>query len=270
MIKIESNAEYHASPALNKSRLHRFSVSPEWFKYCEDNPEEERSDAFAIGSAFHKLVLEPEGFDSEFAVAPSIDKRTKAGKEAYAAFSESCGSKQVLAEEQFALACAMRDAVRSNKYADFLSRGRVEQSFYFVDDMTGVECRVRPDCLKVINGRGAIIDFKSCASADTESFRRDAIKYGYDLQAAMYKTGVEKELGIPCDFIFVAVEKTAPHMINILQADELLIRHGEDLFREYLGLYKRCSETGNWFGYLGEFNQINNLGLPAWLAKEVE
>ena len=99
---------------------------------------------------------------------------------------------------------------------------------------------------------------------------RDAIKLGYDLQAAMYKTGVEKEYGIPCDFVFVAVEKTPPHMINILQADELFLRRGEDIFREYLGLYKRCTETGNWFGYLGEYNQFNNLGLPAWLAKEVE
>ena len=78
MIKRESNAEYHASPALNKSRLFNFERSPEWFKYCEEHPEEKRSDAFIIGSAFHKLVLEPSGFGSEFAVAPVVDRRTKA------------------------------------------------------------------------------------------------------------------------------------------------------------------------------------------------
>lgn len=270
MIKRETNAEYHASAALNKSRLFLFERSPEWFKYNEDNPTQTRTEAFIIGSAFHKLVLEPSGFTDEFAVAPVVDRRTKAGKEEFAAFEEGAIGKTVLTAEQYATAFAMSEAVKANKYAEFLSRGEVEQSIYFTDDMTGIECRVRPDCFKIVNGRGVITDYKSCTSADTDSFRRDAIKYGYDLQTAMYIKGCEKEYGIPCDFIFVAVEKTEPHMINILQADEIFIRRGEDLFREYIGLYKRCFETGNWFGYLGESNIINNLGLPAWLAKEVE
>lgn len=267
MKKTESNREYHASSALNKSRLHRFSVSPQWFKWCEEHPEED-TEAFIVGGAFHKLVLEPEGFGDEYAVAPSIDRRTKAGKEAWAALSGS--DKQILTAEQFALISAMRDSVKANPHANFLTTGEVERSYYFVDELTGMECKVRPDCFKRVGNRGCIIDLKSVRSAATEDFIRDAIKYGYDLQAAMYKTGVEKESGIPCDFVFVAVEKEPPHMINILQADDLFIRRGGDLFREYLGLYKRCTETGNWFGYLGESGIINNLGLPAWLAKEVE
>ncbi len=267
MKKTESNREYHASPALNKSRLHRFSVSPQWFKWCEDHPGED-TEALIVGGAFHKLVLEPDGFDSEYIVAQPIDRRTTAGKAEWAELLES--GKQILTAEQFALVSAMRDAVKANPHANFLSTGEVEQSYYFTDELTGIECKVRPDCFKRVGDRGCIIDLKSVRSAATEDFIRDAIKYGYDLQAAMYKTGVEKEYGIPCDFVFVAVEKEPPHMINILQADELFLRRGGDLFREYLGLYKHCTETGNWFGYTGEFGMINNLGLPAWLAKEVE
>ena len=267
MKKVESNKEYHASPALNKSRLHRFSVSPQWFKYCEEHPEED-SEALIVGGAFHKLVLEPDGFDNEYVVAQHIDRRTNAGKAAWAELCES--GKQILTADQFALVSTMRDAVKNNRFASFLSEGEIEQSYYFTDDLTGIDCKVRPDCFKRIGGRGCIIDFKSVRSAATADFIRDAIKLGYDLQAAMYKTGVEKEYGIPCDFVFVAVEKEPPYMINILQADDLFLRRGGDLFREYLGLYKRCTETGYWFGYNGEFDAINNLGLPAWLAKEVE
>ena len=70
--------------------------------------------------------------------------------------------------------------------------------------------------------------------------------------------------------MFVAVEKDPPHLINIMQCDDLLITRGMDLFREYLGLYKHCSETGNWFGLNGEYDILNNLSLPKWLAKEIE
>lgn len=267
MLKNESSREYHASTALNKSRLHRFSVSPEWFKWCEEHPEKE-TEALIVGGAFHKLVLEPDMFENEYVAAPHIDRRTTAGKAAWAELCES--GRQILTADQFELISAMHDAVRANKYADFLCRGEVERSCYFTDDMTGIECKVRPDCFKRIGERGCIVDLKSCRSAATEDFVRDAVNLGYDLQAAMYKLGMEKEYGIPCDFIFVAVEKTPPHMINVLQADDIFLRRGEDLFREYIGLYKSCTETGDWYGYLGAFNQINNLGLPAWLAKEVE
>ena len=88
MKKAESNKEYHASAALNKSRLHRFSVSPQWFKYCEDHPEED-SEALIVGGAFHKLVLEPDGFDNEYVVAQGIDRRTTAGKVAWAELLDS-------------------------------------------------------------------------------------------------------------------------------------------------------------------------------------
>ena len=58
--------------------------------------------------------------------------------------------------------------------------------------------------------------------------------------------------------------------MNIMQADEVFVRRGADLFRELIGIYHDCKKTGNWYGYLGPYNMINNLALPAWLAKEVE
>lgn len=269
MKKIETNAEYHASAPLGRSRLWRLSKSPEWFRYCEDHPEDgEKSESLIVGSAFHKLVLEPDLFESEFSVLPELDRRTKAGRELYESYVAS--GKQLLSHEQYELISAMRDSVRRHKHANFLCVGECERSYYFSDGDTGVELKVRPDCFKLVNGRGIIVDLKSCRSAATEDFVRDAVKLGYDLQAAMYKIGVECELGIPCDFVFVAVEKTAPYMVNVLKADELFLRRGGDLFREYLGLYKHCCETGNWFGYNGESGMINDLGLPLWLAKEVE
>ena len=270
MIKHESNAAYHATQALSKSRLWEMRICPQWFKYREDNPDTEPNPTLILGSAFHKLVLEPQDFGKEFAIVPAIDRRTKEGKTAYAAFEDANAGKDFITFADYEKISAMASAIACNRKAAFLTRGNVEESYYFTDDATGIECKVRPDCFKVVNGRGYIIDLKSCRSAAPDDFRRDAINFGYDLQAAMYVEGVQKEHGIPCDFLFVAVEKDPPYLINVMQCDDLLLTRGKDLFREYLGLYKRCSETGNWFGLNGEYDIINNLSLPSWLAKEIE
>jgi hypothetical protein len=81
---------------------------------------------------------------------------------------------------------------------------------------------------------------------------------------------VERLTGQKPLFVFVPQEKTAPYAVNILQADDLMVQRGRDIFRELIGIYHECKQTGNWYGYLGAYNVINNLSLPAWLAKEME
>lgn len=272
MIVHESNAAYHASAPISKSRLWEMRKTPLYFKWYEEHRSEmPKTDALVIGSAFHKLVLEPEEFDSEFAVCPTVDRRTKAGKEEFAAFQQNAEGKSVLMDWMFDQVKAMAETVRSHPMAGFLTTdGEVETSIYFTDNLTGVECKVRPDIIKTINGKRIIVDLKSCRSASLDDFRKDAINMGYDLQAAMYREGVKAETGEECDFVFVAVEKEPPYMINIIQCDELLLKRGGDLYREYLGMYKECSETGNWYGYNGAFGIINNMSLPSWLASQYE
>lgn len=271
MITKDSLHEYHSKAGMSKTKLWRIlEKNPLWFKYCEDNPPLCDSPAFLFGAALHKAVLEPEGFGDEYIVMPKFDRRTKDGKELYAAFEMSRGERDIIVQEDKYIIDEMVTAVRSHKYADFLTRGEVEKSYYWTDELTGIDCQARPDCFKIVDGRGIIVDLKTCAEADTESFKRSAIKYGYDMQAAMFKAACEKEHGIPCDFIFVAIEKTPPYMINILQADEIMLKYGEDRFRTALGICKECNDSGNWYGYNGFSGIINNLSLPAWLAKEVE
>ena len=137
------------------------------------------------------------------------------------------------------------------------------------------------DIITPVNGRLVIVDYKSTADASTEAFMRSAVNYGYTFQSGMYLEGVCQNLyqtsllsvlgtGEAPIFVFVAQEKTAPYAVNILQADELMIRRGYDIFRELLGIYHECKVTDNWYGFLGPYNVINSLSLPAWLRKEVE
>lgn len=271
-IIIESNKDYHSDlTAISKSRLAKMSVCPQYFKWCEDNPQEPSEDLI-VGSAFHKLVLEPDSFDSEFVVMPLIDRRTKVGKDLYEQFCQQSEDKQIITQEQYEMISAMRDSVLSSKYAVALLKGNHEHSFYTQDKLTKVTIKVRPDCYRNVQDRIVITDLKSCRSAITEDFMRDVVKYSYDLQAYMYTLAVSKVMNIPqenVDFVFIAVEKKAPYMINMLQADQFVLERGEALFREYIGKYHECKESGNWYGLNGAYGIINNLSLPNYLLKEV-
>lgn len=261
--------EYRNHPAISRSELFKIKESPEKFRYYKDNPEPP-TPALIFGQLFHAMALQPDTVKEQFAIAPNVDRRTKAGKEAYAEFEQYAQGKTVVAAEMAELAAEMCNALMNNENARKLLDGDKESEFFWIDELTGEECKCRTDVLTRIGDLNIIVDLKSAESAATENFTKDAVKYGYDFQSAMYKTGVEKNTGKTYIFVFIVVEKKPPYAVNILQADDLFVRRGYDIFRELIGIYHDCKQTGNWYGYLGKFNQINSLALPSWLAKEVE
>ena len=261
--------EYRDYPAISRSELFKISESPEKFKYYQEHPEEP-TPSLIFGQLFHAMALQPETVAEQFAVAPNVDRRTKEGKKEWLEFQEMSKGWTVVTEDMIEQATAMCEALKQNDYVKKLLKGEREKEFFWNDDLTGEPCKCRVDCLTELGDSLIVVDLKSTENAETDAFMKSAIKYGYDLQSAMYSKGVEVNTGKKPLFVFIAIEKKPPYAINILQADELLIRRGYDLFREYIGIYHDCKQTGNFYGYLGKFNQINNLALPSYLAKEVE
>lgn len=261
--------EYRAYPAISRSALFRLAESPEKFKFYEENPPAP-TPALLFGQLFHKMALQPETLWEEFIAAPDTDRRTRRGKEEYAAFAEQAGEKTVVAWEDVCRAREMCAALNASSFVGKLLSGEKEVPYFWQDDLTGEMCKCRADCVSEIGGIALIVDLKSTANASTDAFMREAVKYGYDLQAAMYCEGVKRSTGKAHGFVFIAIEKEPPYAVNILQADKLFLRRGYDVFRELIGIYHECRASGNWYGYLGRFDTVNNLSLPAWLAKEVE
>lgn len=268
-IVIESSKDYHESKEiLSKSILSNMSICPQFFKYRLDNPKE--SDDLVFGAAFHKLVLEPQDFDKEFVVMPNFDRRTKQGKSEYEKFILENVGKDIISLDQYETICGMRDSVMSNKLAVALLNGNHEHSFYYVDEFTGVPCKVRPDCYRFADDILIIVDLKSCRSAMPKDFIKSVIDYFYDLQTAMYTDGASKTLNIPIEkikFVFIVVEKTPPYLTAIYETTKTIYERGEALFREYVGTYKYCLETNNWYGINGYSYEPMLLGLPDWATK---
>jgi hypothetical protein len=227
--------------------MDRLAISPEHYQsYLKE--EREATKALRVGSALHKLALEPDTFSAEFAVAPDVDRRTKDGKAEYAAFEIKSAGKTILSADEYADAIAMADSIRRRKlsYSAISAPGDAEISLFWKDASLGTLCKCRPDYLRKDN---YIIDLKTTEDARPEHFARSAESYRYYVQAAFYMQGVEAVTGETVrDFIFVAVEKKPPYAVSVCFADEEMIQAGNEEVRRCLTLYEECRLTGTWPG----------------------
>ena len=261
--KVMTNSDYRKAEGVSSSELKQMVKSPAHYRYWKDNPDYADTPALLFGRACHKYVLETYDFYKEFAVAPNVDRRTKEGKELWNKFIAESEGKDVITEEQFEVIDAMRNAMLATPFVSKLINGEHEVSLFWTDEDTGIKCKCRPDSLN--DKLKIVVDYKTCDNAETQHFMRKAIDLGYDLQASYYLDGVKASTGLDCIFVFIAQEKKPPYAVNILQADDVFIRSGRQLYKDMLATYKECTETGNWWGYLGAENQINSLGVPKWL-----
>lgn len=262
-----SNKDYRQREGVSSTDLKHMVKSPAHFRYWKDNPQED-TPSLLFGRAAHKYVLETYDFYTEFAVAPNCDRRTKEGKEIWNKFVAESEGKDIITQEQFEQIEEMRKVMLATPFVSKLINGEHEVSYFWVDEDTGLECKVRPDSIN--HKLKVIVDYKTADNAETQHFMRKAIDLGYDLQSYMYQQGVKANLGEEYIFVFIVQEKKAPYAVNILEADENFMTSGKRIFIEMLNLYKQCSETGNWYGYLGADNQINSLGVPKWIEQLVE
>lgn len=264
-----TETEYRKHPAISHSQLLRIAESPEKFRYYQDNPKLPTASKLS-GQYLHAITLQPETVNDNFAIIPDVDKRTKEGKEIMKQFAIEAAGKGVVTVEMADKAEAMKAALMQNEYVAKLLNGEREKPYFWTDKMTGEQCKCRVDCLSEVGENLVVVDIKTTTNAETEAFTRSALKYGYDVQAAMYLEGVEANTGRKPIFVLIAIEKEPPYCINILQVDKIFLQYGYDRFRELIGIYADCKKRNDWWGYLGRYSQINNLALPAYLAKAIE
>lgn len=262
--------EYNQAPGVRRSDLWRMHESPEKYKWFLEHPPES-TPTLTFGAAAHKMLLEPDGFDDEFAVLPNVDRRTKAGKEAYEAFLLNSDGKAIISEDEYNTINEMIRRAMTIPCVVNLLDGKKEQSFFWTDEDTGILCKIRCDCITEHDGKVIVVDYKTTTDARTNIFvNRDMDKYGYFLQAFMYTEGVMKNMGLTerPDFHFIVQEKKPPYSLNVVTVygDSDVMMHGQDVFREYIGMLKQCMETGFWWGLMGPFNEPNEAYLPGYIS----
>ena len=266
------NAEYHRHAAVSASHLKEIERSPQHYyaRFVDPNRiEPTPTPAMQLGTAVHAQILELNRFDEIVAVAPDgIDRRTKAGKESWAAFESEAKGKVVINRDDAAIVSAMGRAVFSHPAAAMLLafKGKAETSWFWTDEKTGLECKCRPDWL--LDDGSVIVDLKTTEDASPRGFQRSVAQYAYHQQAAWYLHGLEQASGIcPAQFVFVAVEKKPPYAVGVYAADAEMIKAGWEAAERNLERIAECRAANHWPGY-GE--DIQPISLPPWMRPRAD
>ena len=193
----------------------------------EDTP------ALTFGRTMHDYFESPTDFMSKYAVFDDTDviqdiltrrpditspTMTKDYKKAKSQFEQDNEDKTVIGLQEYDTLQKMYNSVIDspfymNRVQSSMNEGAdvIREGSFFCDYETQygpIKLKARPDLLILGSNGNLIVDWKSCADASRNAFRRDFFKYSYDVQAVFYA----RVLGLsPYAFHFVAIEKTEPY-----------------------------------------------------------
>ena len=264
--------EYNNAEGVRRSDLWKMEDSAEKFKYFLEHPTEQ-TPAMAFGSACHKMILEPETFGDEYAIAPQCDRRTKEGKAMWNAFAEDSEGKTIVGFDDAQAMADMETALEECSLAHKLIRGegQTEVALFWTDPDTGEKCKAKLDrLLKDEDGKYVIVDYKTAVSAETQRFNYEIFKLGYHFQAGFYSEGLMNvmELDYRPRFLFVAQEKKEPYSLNVIEVTDDVMKIGVAKFHELLQKYHDCKEVDIWPGYCDDVP--NETQLPGWFSLDGE
>ncbi len=256
-----SFADYLANPAVGSSSLRTLlAQSPAHYWYDRQNPSEP-TPAQIFGTIIHKAILEPIIFLKNSIVEPEFG-----GKGSVAARAEwylEHHGKIIMKRHQYdAINGILNSITQHSKAFKFISGGQAEQSLFWTDPASMVDCKARPDFMR--EGH-IIVDAKSTEDASYQAFTKSAATFGYHIQAAMYLDGATEVTDQKHDqFIVLAVEKNPPYAVNCFLMDESMVNEGRALYYDALKVLKRCQDAGKYPAYPEE---IVSLSLPSWAYK---
>ena len=240
-----SDAEYFAADAVNASSLKQFAKSPAHYKAYLNAPNK-KTNAFDVGKLTHSLILENvEGWE-----IVEGNRNAKATKEAIAEVEER-GRLAIKPGEDDAIN-QMSMSVEAHGLGRYLGQDvkRSELAGFAEDPETGLLLKAKFDYAP--SSGSVLFDLKTCQDASEREFKWSIKKYGYDIQAAHY-LHVAKLCGMDYEqFIFIAVEKTAPYGTNAIMLDAESMERANHKYRLLLEDFKACKESGDFSQCYGD------------------
>ena len=248
--------KYHAVQALSKSMMAKLLKSPAHYRAAQEE-RQEPSKAMQLGTAIHTAVLEPDLYIDVVAVTPDgIDGRTKEGK----AWKDANKDRICLNNTENRDVQGVARSIRSHPFwSIYQAPHRIEASVFGLDADTDIAIKARPD-LWVDDH--TIVDIKTTDDATPEAFTRTVLNFGYHIQAAHYlaMTGAAQ-------FVFVAVERTAPYAVGIYRLDSEWLQAGENMRRKAITLLHECQALDKWPAYP---TSTQTLSCPKWVLNKSE
>ena len=252
-----SDDDYFSVDALSNSDFRLLKESVLHYENREYFPLPE-TDSIVIGKAVHKLVLEPNDFNTDFVIEDFVgndaNKNSKIYKEAKKAWESNIKGRQVLSINDFEKVKLMARNVNAIA-GGLLQNGIAEHAFFSDFDSIPVKCKV--DYYK--EDIGVLIDLKTTKSI--KDFKKSILEYGYGTQSAFY-LDVLNSLDKKAErFVFILVETTAPYMVSVQEMDFESIEEGRTIYSEYVQTWKDYKKKK-------VANVVKTTGYPEWYLEK--
>lgn len=259
-------AVYESIPAVNFSTLKLFAKTPAHVREAMIHPKAP-TPAKDIGQLAHVAILEPARFEAEYVAAPDVDRRTKLGKETWAAFEAEQAGRTLVPPDEHACVRAWRDAVWSHPTAAALLSGAKHREVAVVwrHPRTGLLVKSLLDLISTFDGWTWIPDLKTTRDASPRAFANDIARFEYHAQTALYLNGCNAIAERPRRFAWICVEKERPHAVAVREPDEQMILVGESRYERWLDQFAECQASNVWSGYPATIEPVS---LPAWADRE--
>jgi len=258
-------AEYHSDAnAVSSSALKSLVRSPAHMRaYLAGHCEETASQR--LGSAVHAAVFEPQRFARDYVVWNG-DRRGRKWLD----FSRMNAGREILSIKELArveqcaqavlVAPAVHDDQQTYTVADLIQYGQVERNVYWLDETTGLTCRMRADLMI----QHVTLDLKTTDDARAGEFVRQCVRLHYDIQSAFYLRGrraFDPRLK-SAPFLFVAAELADPYGVQVHQADEeAFVAVGDDKVSVALQTLRVCRQMNQYPSYSAP---RTTLKIPVW------
>ena len=248
--------EYHAdpceTPSLSSGIAKILLDRPPywaWAAHPKLNPDHKPSppkSAFDIGSAAHAMLLENGAGIKVCEFDNWLTKDAKAQRD----MAREEGLTPILASD-YERTQEMARVASEILLAYGLDVKQTANEVTMIAEVDSVLCRIRAD----IHIHRKIIDYKT-TGVSLDNFARQAAKFGYDLQAAMYMR-VAEELGEKCEWLFLVQETVAPYPVQIFRPTMEFLEVGKRKFAEALNIWHECMLRDEWPGYPTDIQMLD-------------
>lgn len=261
---------YHKHPGISSTGIRTLLASPLTFhREATGQIRREPTDAMRFGTAAHSAILENR-FDA-FHIQPAQcadGSDWHNSKKECKAWNETHADKCVLTAKQAAELSEAAKYIREHPKASRLlcEGGHAEVSAIVAGH------KARFDYLTTDKTSARIIDFKTCADANTPAFGREILNRGYHIQAAWYRR-VLKSFGFETvQFFFVALQKGPLPLVNVWELTTPAMDLGEMRCATALDLMVKCRVNQHWpeWSDFDGSNEIKTIDVPEWSYPEPE
>jgi exodeoxyribonuclease VIII len=259
--------DYHAlKDVLGSSSIKKWAekgMTPRAWKFWREQPVTV-TDPMKLGDAIHTAILEPEFYESRYAVWTGGRRAGKAWTEFNVAAAGATILTTVQDERARATAAYIKDYAE-NIYG-VLRNGQSEVSYFASDPETGLAVKARADFYGEAGDHRVLVDLKSTSDVTPYARSKALVDKGYAIQLAFYMHVMEQATGQrPTSAFILWVPTTGPIDAVMDRVDPEAIEWGWKRAQAALAGIKECVDSGE---FPGMHHAIETLNLPKWALAE--